>query len=253
MEGLDLRALNFEEAWLERGDPDAEPLVGVAQGAGLRVAWFTEKRMQRGQCPITTRSLVVGGLPSVKAALRFLGHELPPPTDYPDSLAPFLQRRVWRSTLAAAQAAVERSGQPIFVKPIGTHKRFTGVVIDPGGSWSLASVSGRVPIWCSEVVTFESEHRAFVSNSQVVGTRCYWGDSDLVPDSGTIRSMVTAFGADAPHAYALDVGLVPAGDTVLVEVTDGFALGAYGLEPLLYLEVLANRWRQLLGQPSSHA
>jgi integrase len=59
-----------------------------------------------------------------------------------------------------------------------------------------------------------------------------------MPDSGTIRSMVAAFGADAPHAYALDVGLVPSGDTVLVEVTDGFALGSYGLSPLLYLEPL---------------
>ena len=90
MEGLNLRALNVEEAGLERRDPDAEPLVGVAQAVGLRVAWFAEKRMKRGQCPITTRSLVVGGLPSAKAALRFLGQELPPPTDYPDSLAPFL-------------------------------------------------------------------------------------------------------------------------------------------------------------------
>jgi hypothetical protein len=253
MEGPDLRALNFDEVWLEGGDPDAEALVGVAQGAGLRVAWFAEKRMQRGQCPITTRSLVVGGLPSVKAALRFLGCQMPPPADYPDSLAPFLRRRVWRATLASAQAAVERSGQPIFVKPIGTHKRFTGVVIDPGGSWSLDSVPGRVSVWCSEVVTFESEFRAFVSDGQVVGLRHYWGDSDRMPDSGTIRSMVAAFGTHAPHAYALDVGLVPSGDTVLVEVTDGFTLGSYGLEPLLYLEVLAHRWRQLVGRPSSHA
>ena len=75
------------------------------------------------------------------------------------------------------------------------------------------------------------------------------GDPALTPERETISTMVAGFGADAPDAYALDVGIVPSGDTALVEVTDGFALGSYGLEPDVYLAVLAIRWRQLAGEP----
>jgi hypothetical protein len=253
VEGLDqVRALGFEVAWLERGDSDAERLVEVASLADMRIERFAEKQMLRGHCQITPRSLVIGGLPSVKSALRVLGRELPPSTDYPDALTPFLRRQVWRSTLAAAQSAFGRTGQPIFVKPVGIHKRFTGVVIDSGESWPLASVPGRTPVWCSEVVTFQSEHRAFVSNRRIVGVRHYWGDPGLSPERETISTMVATFGADAPDSYALDVGIVPSGDTALVEVTDGFALDSYGLEPDLYLTVLAPRWRQLVGTPTRH-
>lgn len=248
-----VRALGFESAWLERGDADAERLLEAASLADMRIERFAEKQMLRSQCQIATGSLVVGGLPSVKAALRVLGLELPPSTDYPDALTPFLKRRIWRSTLSAAQATVEQTDRSIFVKPSSTYKRFTGVVIDGEGSWPLTGVPGRTPVWCSEVVTFQSEHRAFVSNTRIVGVRHYSGAVELTPDGGTISSMVGAFGDDAPNAYAIDVGIVPSGDTALIEVTDGFALESYGLEPVLYLEVLATRWRQLVGPPAGHA
>ncbi len=254
VEGVDrVRVLNFEAAWLERDDPDAERLVEAVSLANMRIERFAEKQMRRGQCQITDRSLVVGGLPSVKAALAKLGHELPPSADYPDSLTPFLHRRIWRSTLTAARAAVERTGEPIFVKPIGTRKRFTGIVIDSAESWPLASVPGRTSVWCSEVLTFQSEYRAFVSDGEVLGLRHYWGEPALTPDWVTITSMVAAFGPNAPDGYAMDIGIIPSGDTALVEVTDGFALDSYGLEPLLYLGVLGARWRQLLGAPTCSA
>jgi hypothetical protein len=242
-----LRALGLDAAWLQCGDPDAELLVEVVQAAKMRVERFTEKQMLRGQCQVTARSLVVGGLPSVKSALRALGQQLPAPLDYPRPLTPFVRRRVWPSTLAAAHAAVEGSTQPIFVKPSEVRKRFTGVVLGSGGSWPLATIPGRTAVWCSEVVSFKNERWAFVCNGQVLEVRQYWGDPTITPRTTTIEAMVTAFGTGAPDAYALDVGVLASGGTALIEVNDGFALGSYGLATDRYLAILGTLWRQLLG------
>ena len=52
---------------------------------------------------------------------------------------------------------------------------------------------------------------------------------------------------EAPAAFSLDVGLTAAGVTVVVEVNDGYALGAYGLMPLAYAKLLSARWAQMSG------
>jgi hypothetical protein len=36
---------------------------------------------------------------------------------------------------------------------------------------------------------------------------------------------------------------------LLVEINDGFALGAYGTPPALYAQMLAARWKQMVGLP----
>ena len=54
--------------------------------------------------------------------------------------------------------------------------------------------------------------------------------------------------AEAPAAYALDVGLTKDGKTVIVEVNDGYSLGGYGLDPLLYAKLLSARWAQIVGR-----
>jgi len=56
-----------------------------------------------------------------------------------------------------------------------------------------------------------------------------------------------AYAPEAPAAFALDVGVTAAGATLVVEVNDGHALGAYGLMPLAYARFLAVRWAQLTG------
>lgn len=37
--------------------------------------------------------------------------------------------------------------------------------------------------------------------------------------------------------------------TLLVEANDGFSFGSYGLDPKLYVRMLAARWRELMEQP----
>lgn len=45
----------------------------------------------------------------------------------------------------------------------------------------------------------------------------------------------------------MDFGVTEDGRTILIEVNDGYSLGAYGLEPTLYTRLLTARWAELNG------
>ncbi|WP_238996654.1 ATP-grasp domain-containing protein [Paenibacillus pinistramenti] len=49
----------------------------------------------------------------------------------------------------------------------------------------------------------------------------------------------------APNGYAVDIGLTDKGETLLIEVNDGYALGQYGLNTLDYAKLLSARWSEL--------
>lgn len=54
-----------------------------------------------------------------------------------------------------------------------------------------------------------------------------------------LRKIIDEY-AEAPAAYALDVGLTKDGKAVIVEVNDGYSLGCYGLDPLHYAKLNMN-------------
>ncbi len=60
----------------------------------------------------------------------------------------------------------------------------------------------------------------------------------------TVCSAVKNY-ATAPAAYAMDFGVTDSGATILVEVNDGYSLGNYGLDSLLYAKLLSARWAEL--------
>ncbi len=49
----------------------------------------------------------------------------------------------------------------------------------------------------------------------------------------------------APAGYAIDFGVTDKGQTILIEVNDGYALGSYGLFYLDYVKLLSARWAEL--------
>ena len=81
---------------------------------------------------------------------------------------------------------------------------------------------------------------------KVVGAAHYKGDCFTHPDAATVRAGVAAF-TGAPAAYGLDFGVTADGRTLLVEANDGFALGCYGLDPVLFAEMLEVRWCEIVG------
>jgi hypothetical protein len=52
--------------------------------------------------------------------------------------------------------------------------------------------------------------------------------------------------SDKPIAFGMDWGITASGQTLLVEVNDGYALSNYGLDGMPFTAMIEARWRQLM-------
>jgi ATP-grasp domain, R2K clade family 3 len=62
----------------------------------------------------------------------------------------------------------------------------------------------------------------------------------------TLCALWVATGRAPCAFFALDVGVLATGETVLVEVNDGFSLGRYGLPVALYTDMVIARWEEMV-------
>lgn len=201
-------------------------------------------------------TMPVGSVEFVRQALAVAGIPEPAPLSYPKPLMDFLGRQVSQVTLG------DLTGTH-FIKPVRT-KLFTGFVYRAGAeleSYSehdqeqlsaLSRLPAETPLWASEPVKFDSEWRYYVVDGQLLGYSRYdpnGVDYPRLPDSQACLDAVKAMSRDpsSPAAYSLDVGVLESGETVLVEVNDGWALGLYGqsVESRDYVWLLWARWEQL--------
>lgn len=227
-------------------------IKSLAAGLGQRnvaCEFFLEKQMQRRQLQLAPDILVAGHIPVVLSALRQLGIEPPVPNDYPECLRPWLHRRMWTSTVSdLVRTLQEEVARPFFAKPMGRHKRFRGHVF---ASWddlrALGGASDHMQVICSDIVEWVSEYRVYVVRGQIVGMRHYLGDPQVPVDREQVEEAVVVFEAsgDAPAGYGIDFGVLRTGETALVEINDGYALGSYGLEDDLYADLIIGRWCQM--------
>ncbi len=192
-----------------------------------------------------TDYVAVGSIQFIKAALQHLDKPFPEGIDYPVSLEAYLGRRIWSSTINEISSDPDR--WQVFVKPKIATKRFTGRLIR-----SLADLRAtgdqfdNIPVWVSEPVAFKREWRVFVRYGRILDVRPYKGDWRYQYDSRVIELALAAF-EDAPAAYAMDWGVTADGRTLLVEVNEGYSVGAYGLYFTDYARFLSARWAQLTG------
>lgn len=232
-----------------RMEPELAAVLSECHRRGLPARTFVEKRLLRRQLALDPATLVAGYISVVLGALRQLGVAPPAPLDYPEALRPWLRRRVWPATLGAViEYVFAGEGPPVFVKPRAQQKRFTGTVLaTPDDLASLEDTRPSTPVWCAEAVDWRSEWRMFVIGGQMVGQRHYAGDPALLPNPVVVAAALDAFNqVGAPAGYALDVGVLADGNTALVEVNDGFGLGAYGLDAAIYTDLLIARWAELM-------
>lgn len=202
-------------------------------------------------------ALPVGSVQFVAEAMRLAGIKKPDLSTYPADLAPFLGRAVRVTPLAQVQGTC-------FIKPVET-KLFTGFVLDEKRRDSeysehdleqLKIVRGLRPetmVWVSSPVAFLSEARYYMLKSRLIGFARYdpdGRDDAGMPDLDVVEQAANTLDTsrDAPVAYALDMGVLSDGSTVLVEVNDAWATGYYGrdMSPKAYLQWLWARWSQLL-------
>lgn len=160
-----------------------------------------------------------------------------------------MRRRFWTGTVGDIVRRVhEDKGLPVFVKPAGQLKRFTGGIV---ASWSDLHVLGgapdATPVHCVEVVNWVSEYRVYVLHGKIVGIRHYTGDSRVALDEQVVHEAIECLEAsgDSIAGYGIDFGILGSGETALVEVNEGYGLGSYGLEDDVYTELLIARWAQL--------
>ena len=189
--------------------------------------------------------IVVGGVGIVRSRLEALGVDCPS-VDYPEELKAFLGRKVWHSTID--QVSCDMESWPLFVKPV-EEKRFTGCVIKSTSDLVGKGCSGEnLEVICSDAVAMVSEYRCFVRRGEILDVRRYRGDWSVAPDRAVVESAISAY-SSAPAGYAADFAVTDKGETILVEVNDGFSLGSYGLWHDLYAQLLSARWAELVGVP----
>jgi len=229
---------------------------------------------------ITPGDLIVGSFQWTKAAAATLGVAMGEPPDYPDCLSKFTRRRIWRSTLGQAAAAVE-AGLPaseppfdvpeFFIKPASDIKSFSGGV-EPRDSMlgyylTLAEppLPPSTPVWCAETVSFTHEYRVYVVRGEIRGVCRYIAPEGVKPfeapydpevdtlfDMGVVREAVGALAESALGTElagcSLDFGVLASGETALIEVNEGFSLGMYdGISASDFTDLLIARWGSFVG------
>ena len=212
---------------------------------GLPLAMQAQEKVvpiKYGDMDNAPTDLVVGAFSDVKVALERLGVNLLP-IDYPDELLPFTGRKIWKSTLFTITSHPDY--WHVFVKPVEDVKRFRGTILDK--SEDLIKLGGGledIEVWCSEKVNFLAEWRIWILDGKIIGINPYRGRWDLYPDPKVLQQAVNAYHS-APRAYALDFGITDKRETLLVEVSDAYALSSFGLDSVLYTKILMTRWQEL--------
>lgn len=196
--------------------------------------------------PLSKDTLVCGYVGIVHRALERLGVPLPQLHPAPPALASFYGRSIRATTLGEVRSLAA----PIFVKPLYRHKAFTGHVrrgeLDDLNRTALLEDDFDVRV--SDVVDFVSEWRCFILRGQCVGAKPYAGDVRAIsPDWRVLDGSLVALGKSLPAACSIDLGITREGATLVVEMNDGYALGAYGLAPVPYAQMLEARWLEIVG------
>jgi len=245
-----IRKAFIQEQGSGRLIPEMKLLNEELARRGIPVSLFTEKRIVRRQLPLDGDSLVAGQMPAVLAAMQQLGIPEPEPDDYPSCLADCLHRRLWTATLGAVEERfLEGRGEPVFIKPASRRKRFTGLVVEsPSDFWHCQGTSRRERVWCSEVVRWRSECRAYVLRDEIIALDFYRGDESVQLDEGVVKDAIARLkhSGTAWAAFAIDFGVLSSGETALIERNDGFSIGAYRIGAGLYTDFTIARWEELL-------
>ena len=217
---------------------------------GLPITFYTDKRMHRRQLALDNESLVVGDMQCVLGAIKQVGIPEPKPNDYPASLKNFMYRRTWTSTLEQLEMEFCNGRYiPTFAKPATRRKRFTGCVFE--SEYDLCRVYGvsrQEMLLCSEVVSWVSEYRVYVVHSQIRSIDHYDGNPNVLLDIDKVLCAIQALenAKESYAGYAIDFGVLDSGQTALVEMNDGFAIGAYKIDKKNYTDMILARWEELL-------
>ena len=233
----------------DEGFPITEASYSAMDGfnlLGVEILKF-QKSIELEDVGLTKSSIVHGYIGPVLRAFKILGAPKPELGDYPEVLTEYLGRKVWASTMGE----VRDIDEPIFVKP-KEQKLFTGHIRHQNVSFyhltRTASVPDDAPVFCSDIVYFDSEYRVFVLENNIVGSQRYNGIYRKIPDYDIVEAAVRDYADTAPAAYAIDFGITNDDRTLMIEVNDAYSLGSYGLRSIPYVRMIEARWIEIVGE-----
>lgn len=204
--------------------------------------------------------IVLDYIDECDAIFRKFGVE-PNLPDYPDSMKPFLGRRIWTDTIEGIVSNEEKWSAGYFVKP-KKHKAFTGKIISSISDLiGCGSSSENYEVLVSEPLDILAEWRAFITYDKLVDIRSYGMRADRTGkgylyhyDGSIVTKMLEVFceWEERPMACSMDICYTKDGRTLLVEINDAYALGDYGLSGIAYAKLISARWSQLMGREDEY-
>lgn len=220
-----------------------------AEELGVKTVAFEEG----WEIPIDPYHIVVGSVEETKDYLEMAKIEVPSPIDVPE-LRPFLKRKGVTCNIGALPIMYKALGsdRKVFVKPATSIKSFTGqVVFSEEEMMALVSdCNSDERFLVQPVIDIDSEYRLYVRNDRIIGMKHYLGDPLLFPDPVFITKCLNVAKEHLYYthkSYTLDFGVDYAGNTMLIEANDAWAIGNYGLEPKDYYYFARDRWLQITG------
>jgi hypothetical protein len=183
----------------------------------------------------------VGSVEFCLAWMRAVGASIPAPIDYPVCLQKYLHRAIRKTTYS-------RAAYGSWVKPYHTKAWNPRIKKE-----ELPGIFPDEPVWECDFIKEDdwlAEWRVYIINGDIVGIGRYDpNETEYELNIARVAEMISTYEAsgDAPVAYAIDVAKLPELDSVLVEVTDAWAIGFYlgTLSPQNYARLLYSRWKQI--------
>ncbi len=205
---------------------------------GFEIIMFhTPKKLETS----AKNDIIIGYVSTVRNRLSDFRIQTPD-IDYPEELRKYMNRKIWYSKINTINSHPEL--WPLFVKPV-EDKKFTGIVVNsPKDLIGCGSCYENTDVICSEVIPIQTEWRVFVRYGKILDVRPYKGDWRKHFNADIIEAAVKDY-VSAPAGYAIDFGVTDKGETVLIEVNDGYSLGCYGLFYIDYAKLLSARWAEL--------
>jgi len=196
---------------------------------------------------------VYASVPVTGRLLRKMGVMTPMLPNYPESLKSFLGRKI---EIVPIEDIIKdlKEGKKWFIKPLDEErKRFDGFVVEKEIDLVRAAYYPEMRVYRSEVIDFKAEWRVFIFDDQILSVRPYKGSFRFHPDVTVIEEAVRKL-KNPPIAYCLDFGTFQKGWTpddypdykhVLVEATDAFSFGHYGLDMTFFGQMIIGRWEEI--------
>ena len=213
-------------------------LYGAMDNAmDYRLVTFEEVESGKFDTLIKT-NLFVGSVEFMREVFKRIGKNdvrLPMNSDRPHEVI----------TLKEAHERVGK-GEKIFIKPIEI-KLFTGLVLDGFIYSCLADLPQDTKVMAYK--PFESkmlsEWRFYVHNKKIVDARNYSGDFLNIPNYLHAYDFIKS-NKDFPCAYTIDIGSLSNDESVIIEFNDMWAIGNYGMPNDLYLNLLKDRYFEIV-------